>query len=122
MRIRPLDVLSIVLSIAAVAGVSVYALGDSGEPTQVSLKSADGEFLYALGQSREIDLDGPIGHTHVEIDGTRARVVSSPCRDQICVAAGWLESNGDWTACLPNRVFLRVEGGVRDDGVDAQTY
>jgi hypothetical protein len=67
-------------------------------------------------------VEGPIGHTHVVIEGNRVRVTESPCRDKICIAAGWIEHTGEWTACLPNRVFVRVEGGERDDGVDAQTF
>jgi len=121
-KIRILDVVAIIFSVAAVVVVSSFAFGDGAEPTEVSIQSEDGEFLYALGQSRELDIAGPLGITHVEIDGDRVRVTSSPCRDKICIAAGWLELSGDWTACLPNRVFVRVEGGRRDDGIDAQTY
>lgn len=122
MRIRPLDIASLVISIAVVILVSAYAFADPSDPTQVSVQSSDGDFLYTLAQARSIRVEGPIGHTHIEIEGSRARIVSSPCRDQICVAAGWLDTSGDWTACLPNRVFVRVEGGDRSDGVDAQTY
>ena len=122
MRLRPLDFIAVVVAVLAVVGASVFAYGDSAEPTQVSIQSEDNDFLYPLSQDREVEIAGPIGHTHVEIHGDRVRVTASPCRDQICVAAGWLEHTGDWTACLPNRVFVRVEGGERSDGVDGQTY
>lgn len=122
MKIKPLDIGSLVISLAVVILVSAFAFADSSEPTQVSVQSSEGDFLYTLAQARSIRVEGPIGHTHIEIEGGRARVVASPCRDQICVAAGWLEASGNWTACLPNRVFVRVEGGDRSDGVDAQTY
>lgn len=120
--VRFFDVIAVIVAIGAVGGVSLYAYADTTDPTQVSIQSDDGEFLYPLGETRELDVEGPIGHTHVEIEGNRARVMSSPCRDQICVAAGWLENTGDWAACLPNRVFVRVEGGERNDGIDAQAF
>jgi len=48
-------------------------------------------------------------------------VEDSPCRDKICVLGGWISHSGEWLACLPNSVFVRVEGA--DTGpVDAQTF
>lgn len=122
MKLRPLDFVAVVVAILAVVSVSLFAYGASSAPDRVSIQGEKGEFLYPLGESREIVVEGPIGHTHVIIEDNRARVTESPCRDKICIAAGWLEQTGEWTACLPNRVFVRVEGGERDDGVDAQTF
>lgn len=59
-------------------------------------------------EKRTIRVEGPIGTTIVEVEGTRAHVVSSPCPDKICVRMGWLERAGDFAACLPNRVLLEV--------------
>jgi len=53
----------------------------------------------------------------IEIDGDRARVVESPCRDKLCVRAGWLERPGDVAVCLPQRVILEIRGAARN-GVD----
>ena len=122
MRLKPLDFVAVIAAVLAVVAVSVFAYGNGAEASRVSVQSEDGEYLYPLAEDRHLDVAGPIGDTHVEIVDGRARVVSSPCRDQICVAAGWLESTGDWTACLPNRVFVRVQGGERSDGIDAQTF
>ncbi len=122
MRLRPLDFVAVVVAVLAVVGVSVFAYGSGTDPTGVSIQSDEGEFLYPLNEPRMIEVEGPIGRTIVEIDGNRVRVTESPCRDKICIAAGWLENTDEWTACLPNRVFVRVEGGERSDGVDAQTF
>ncbi len=122
MRLRPLDFIAVVVAVLAVVGVSVFAYGSGADPTGVSIQSDEGEFLYPLNEPRMIEVEGPIGQTIVEIDGNRVRVTESPCRDKICIAAGWMENTDDWTACLPNRVFVRVEGGERSDGVDGQTF
>jgi hypothetical protein len=49
--------------------------------------------------------------TTIEISSRRtgAVYVHSDCRDQICVNAGWLDRGGEWAACLPNRVILRID-------------
>ena len=122
MKLRPLDLVAVVVAVFAVVGVSLFAYGNDAAPTGVKIQGDTGEFLYPLGDDRLIEVEGPIGHTDVQIEGNRVRVIESPCRDKICIAAGWQANTGDWTACLPNRVFVRVEGGERSDGVDAQTY
>jgi len=53
----------------------------------------------------------------VEIDGGRARVADSTCRDKLCVRAGWLERPGDVAVCLPQRVIVEIRGMARS-GVD----
>lgn len=56
-------------------------------------------------------MPGPLGDTLVEISGGQARVVSSPCRNQTCVAMPPVRRHGQWTACLPNQVMISVDGG-----------
>ncbi|MFW5850043.1 MAG: NusG domain II-containing protein [Spirochaetota bacterium] len=121
-RTRPLDYLALVVSIMTVVGASLFAYTGRPEPSQVSIENEQGTFLYPLGQDRTISVSGPLGDTVVVIHDDHVHVDESPCRDKICVAAGALGSTGQWTACLPNRVFVRVEGGEDEDGVDAQTF
>lgn len=119
---RPLDWVALVLSILTVAGATVLALGGGAEASEVSIEGDGGTFLYPLDQERSVAVAGPLGETIVRIEGNRVRVHESPCRDKLCIAAGWLDRTGQWTACLPNRVFVRVEGGETEGGVDAQTF
>jgi len=56
----------------------------------------------------------------IEIDGTRARIKQSPCRDQFCVRAGWIERNGEVAVCLPQRVIAEIRGSR--SGVDSVAY
>lgn len=121
-RPRLLDVLSVVVAALAVTGVTLFAYGGRAEASEVTIKTDSGTFLYPLDQERVIAAEGPIGATLIEIAGERVRVTESPCRDKICIAAGHLDEAGQWTACLPNRVFVTVQGGESEDGVDAQTF
>lgn len=61
------------------------------------------------GVERTIAVRGPLGVTRVEVRGNSARVVSSPCPDQICVRMGWLSRVGEYAACIPNRAIVTVE-------------
>lgn len=119
---RPLDYVALVFSILAVVGTSLFAYGGQTQASTVSIENEEGTFLYPLDQDRVINVPGPLGMTTVEIEDSRVHVHDSPCRDKLCIAAGWLDATGQWTACLPNAVFVRVEGGENEDGVDAQTF
>lgn len=47
----------------------------------------------------------------LELDGEGGIAFhSSNCPDQICVHSGWLRHPGEAAACLPNRIFVRLEG------------
>ncbi|MFW6312939.1 MAG: NusG domain II-containing protein [Spirochaetota bacterium] len=121
-RVRPLDFLALLLAVLTVVGASIFAYGGSAQASEVSIENDEGTFLYPLDQDRLVRVSGPLGETLVEVEDGRVHVDESPCRDKICIAAGWLDSTGQWTACLPNRVFVRVEGGQSEDGIDAQTF
>jgi hypothetical protein len=69
--------------------------------------------VYPLGADRTVTVSGPLGDTVVEIRGGQARVLSSPCAEKICVRSGAIARPGQWIACLPNRVFLDVQGHAR---------
>ena len=126
MTVKPLDILALVLAVATITGFSLYAVEQSGDENSVIVETDEGTFLYPLDEDRRVEFQGPLhGQTVVEIKDGRARFVSSPCRDKICIAAGWLEADQQWAACLPNRVFVQVrrsEGEEEENGVDAGTF
>ncbi len=66
---------------------------------------------------RRVRVPGPLGETVVEIEGGVARIVESPCRAKVCMRMGIVSSPGDWVACVPNRVFVKVEASGAVDAV-----
>jgi hypothetical protein len=116
---KPMDIVIIVLSaaLAIAAGAAVY----SGESSalHVTIRGPDKTWYYPLDAEADVVVSGSIGETRVLIHGGQAAIVSSPCGGQTCIAAGALNKNGQWAACLPNRVFVLVGGAERGDAVDA---
>jgi hypothetical protein len=123
MRLKALDI-AIVLAAAALVAFSavwVYAPG-RGRPSVV-IDGRGGEWVYPLSEDREIAVPGPLGNTIIRIKGKTVRVEDSPCPNKTCIAAGPIERANQWLACLPNEVFVRIEGGGgKDEGVDASVY
>jgi len=120
--LKPLDIL--VLALAAVLTAAVAGMAYSGEDSslRVVIRGPDKTWVYPLDAEVQVVVPGVIGETTVRIHDGQAAIVSSPCSGQTCVAAGALHKNGQWAACLPNRVFVLVEGAEGGESIDAAVW
>lgn len=121
MRLKIFDYVSLGVAAAVVVLFALHAYSGTEQGATVRIQSEDGVFLYPLDGEQVVTVGGPLGATVIQISGDGVAVLDSPCRDKICIAAGTATMSGEWIACLPNRVFVRVEG-VDDGPVDAQTF
>ena len=119
--LRPLDFAVFVLSAGLTVFAAITAYARPAAASHLYIQTPDGEFLYDLSRDTEIEINGPLGVTRAVISGGAARVLDSPCREKICVNSKPLSAGGDWTACLPNRIFLQVTGGSGDTDADIDT-
>jgi hypothetical protein len=123
--LKPFDYVSLVFALAVVF-LAVIPLTAGGDQYAINLKGEGGTWVFPRNAAETVTVPGPLGDTVVEIRGGRARVLSSPCQNQTCVAAGYIHRHGQWTACLPNRVLVSVEGGSGETGkggnVDAAAW
>jgi hypothetical protein len=72
---------------------------------------------FPLLKDRVIQLE-PFGVSMVvEIRGQKVRVLSSSCRQQVCVRKGWTGQVHDPIICLPNKITIDITGV--DPGYDA---
>ena len=94
------------LGVVIVSFLLVY--GGGGSNPVVNLKSDGGEWVFPIDTSETMNVSGPLGETAVVISGNGARITSSPCLNQVCVAAGLIRLPGQWAVCLPNRVMLYI--------------
>jgi hypothetical protein len=58
----------------------------------------------------------------VELRNGEARVIASPCTNQLCVAAGAVRSHGQWIACMPNKVLVSVTGSGADPSPETGSF
>lgn len=118
-RFRPLDalIIALVAGLALASAVGVYA-NRSARATLV-VETQEGRYLYDLETNRDIAVSGPLGETHIHVEGGAARFHDSPCPNKTCVAAPAISKVGEWGACLPNGVMMRVEGAAETDGIDS---
>ncbi|WP_020611112.1 NusG domain II-containing protein [Sediminispirochaeta bajacaliforniensis] len=120
---RPLDAVIIIIAVLVIVLISIEVYGGKGSAARLLVQSEGRTFVYPLDQDRIIEVKGPLGTTTIEIRDGRARFVDSPCRDKICVAYGWLENPGEWTACLPNKVLAAIEdNSSKEASIDFLSY
>ena len=110
MKPRPFDVLAILVSLLVAGGLAASAWSHQGQVREVQIEAAGATWIYPLDADRLEQVRGPLGVTVVEIRGGRARVDDSPCPDKLCVGMPAISEPGQWIACLPNRVFIRIKG------------
>ena len=121
-QVRPFDWLVVALAAAVfVASLVVSTRTDDGA-SRVAITAAQKQYLYPLDGDGLMEFLGPLGNTVVEIRDAKVRVIEDPGPRQICVTQGWISRPGEWLACLPNRVFVIIQGVPSPGEVDGQAY
>lgn len=55
-------------------------------------------------------IQGVLGVSKLEIKQGQIRFIDSPCKGKVCIKQGWIKSNGELAACLPNKVAIQLAG------------
>lgn len=118
------------LAVAAVLLVTLPGKkSESALSVEVQGPSADGRrylVAYPLGENRTFSVEGREGEIIIEIADDSTYVVSSTCKNKVCVLSPPLRSEGEWIACIPNEVIIRIAGSSAKEsgarGLDAVVY
>ncbi len=124
MKVKPADI-AIFLFALALSFSSFLLFQTFSGAKAIHVTTETGTWVYDLSVDAMIDFEGPIGITTMEIEGGRVHVHASDCKNQVCVLAGWIDSPGEWIACLPNNVFIVIQGTPEiagEGGIDDSSY
>jgi hypothetical protein len=121
MRLRPLDIAAVLASLLIIVAFSVSAYTGGDKNPNVIIEASGQTWIYPLREDRQVTVPGPLGEELIDIKDGKAFVESSPCPNKICIQQGKISKPGQWIACLPNKVFIRITG-TSGDGVDAISY
>ena len=75
------------------------------------------EKKISLLEEKKFEIKGKKGKILIEIRNEKIRVLESSCPQKICVNTGWINKKGQSIICIPNQVFVAVEGKREVDGV-----
>lgn len=72
----------------------------------------NGKFLQYvdLYSKQQIEVQGKLGISTLQVENGKIRFIDSPCTGKQCVHQGWLHDAGEFAACLPNEISVRLVG------------
>ena len=116
-------ILVAVLLVAALAlffGLRSRQARDTGTGAQ-AVVTVEGREIgrYPLKKSGTFPLNG--GTNILVVENGEAWVSEANCPDKVCMGMGKISRNGEFIACLPNRLLVVVEGAAEDSPVDGMT-
>ena len=110
----------LLLIFAGAVAAAALSLGKKEGSPQLVITTPEGEYIYPLDTDGEYKAAGQAGTSIITVKDGKACFSDSPCPNKTCVQSGPVFRNGEWAACLPNDVFIRIEGG--DAETDAVAY
>ncbi len=110
------DVILIGLLICLTLG-SIFMTDVLFEPGESVSVIVDGKEMYhlPLSENRTIEVQGPLGLSVIKVEKGHAFIQKAPCPYQTCIKMGKISRSGDIIVCIPNRIFLKIEGKDRRD-------
>jgi len=119
---KPFDIVFLLLSLVLTAGSAWTVLAPTNAPLRLEVQTDAGLYTYPLDSDQDISATGPLGTTLVHMEGRSVHVGVSPCANKVCLAMGTIRQSGQWLACLPNHVFVRITGGSTEATIDAGVF
>ncbi|HPQ48071.1 MAG TPA: NusG domain II-containing protein [Clostridia bacterium] len=100
-----------VILLASIVSIGVYTLVTKDSPVYAEIY-LESELMMTIDLSEGIDRhfsleERPAVIFHQTVDGT-IRFEESDCPDKVCINAGALSIPGQFAACLPNGVILKI--------------
>lgn len=102
---------SVVWLLAALLITGLYArywVADSHGAEVVVLVDGKRWARLNLFNAQDIEVPGPLGHSHIQVRDGQVRFVDSPCPNKQCIHTGWLSQGGEVAVCLPNKISVQV--------------
>lgn len=124
---RPLDAILIVLVAAAAAWGFLSFRISEGTKAIVFIGNKKYGWYELGGPRRKISIPTRVGEVDMEIGDGSVRVVSSPCRNKICIKTGAIRHGHSEIVCMPAHLLIVVESDRAEksgpgEGTDAVTF
>ena len=122
-RIKIADIFLILLFVVTIIYFSLNFFVKNKSPIkQVIIESGKNIWYYQVDKDKEIKVEGNLGESTIKIQDGFVSFENSPCPNKLCVLSSAISKNGQWIACLPNGVFVRIEGEDENTELDGISY
>lgn len=96
---------------------TIFYFSFNGNKNYLTIIDRVEEKDYSLFENKTITVKGDLGEVKIEIKNGKARIIESNCKEKLCIKRGWISIIGEYSACLPNRVFIIIKGRSNIDGI-----
>ena len=114
-KIKLADIIIIILSVILIIFLFIRTYSQPQDSVELLVRVDNESWRFTLEDNRILHIPGPLGDTEIHIHDGEIFVKDSPCVSKICVAAGKIKRPGQWIVCLPNHVFISIEGTVESE-------
>ena len=120
--VKAADVIIILFSLSLTVFSAFKVYVKAADSVQVLIEGQNQKWVFPITADETVEVSGPLGVTVIKLCSGEAWVESSPCKNQLCVSSGILNRYGEFAACLPNMVFLALEGRDEKQEVDITAW
>jgi hypothetical protein len=108
------DSITILFATLLLAGLYYIFWQPQVNATHAKITASDQQIkVVDLNRSQELHIKGKLDDSVLKIKDGKIRFTHSPCKGKVCIHRGWLKYSGETMACLPNKVFVELTGGIK---------
>lgn len=78
--------------------------------------------VFDLSEDTSLRVDCDEGYNIIRVDSGSVSITESDCKSHTCVKTGAISENGAFIACIPHRLFIRIQKDIPGGDVDAIAY
>ena len=111
-KIADFVILAVFIAVIAVFLIFIFGniSGSKKSDEKLIISNGTDEWIYPLNKNERAEIPGKLGKSVIIIEDGKAFFEDSPCDNKLCVYSHKISHVGEWTACLPNGVIIRIEG------------
>ncbi len=115
------DYIALVITVSFTVIVFIGSFSVKSSFLEVYIESENKTWIYPLKSFNEQSISGPSGNTVFVIENGFVYIQESDCSEKTCIKSGKIWKQGQWLACLPNRVFIGIRGNEESE-LDGEAY
>ena len=105
----------IIYAVVIFAIVCSYKFSEKFPFNYVEVVTPYKKLIFPLKQDKVITVKGEIGNLTIMIKDKKVKVIHSSCSNKICIKTGWISSSGEFIACVPNHILIKLVKRKKDN-------
>ena len=94
------------------SGIALWFFAHENQGEKVIITVNGEKKIYSLQEDQRIEIKEKNGHYNlIVIHSGEVSMLEADCPNQVCVKHKKISKNGEMIVCLPNEVFVQIEGG-----------